>query len=248
MDGSGPGTRTLWPVLEQPLNSSLQRFSLAQSFIGISGGFFALNPRAVPLITLCQLRTHLLLADVTLQARGLSRIPASGAKTYSSSSRGSSPPRHGFLSARIMTAANAPAKGTSAFSIRAPLPASCSIYTDPYALSIGSLQLITSIRHLPATVLSGHAHTFKLYSLSPARAPEVGVGNSGDSLAATPGIPLVGATVGTSTVTNATPVEGFGFATVAPAANGGWTILAKDSTSATTATCTMQPTLINCTK
>lgn len=95
-------------------------------------------------------------------------------------------------------------------------------------------------------ILSGHTHTFQTYTFSPARAPQLVIGNSGDNLAAALTQPVVGALVGNATVTSSTVSGGFGFSTMTPLDNGGWTVIARDSTGAALVTCTFQPLAINC--
>lgn len=188
-----------------------------------------------------------------------------------------------------------------------PMPAACPVYTDPYSMNIGPVQVLNLdsaqaddaieypdqiaayvpqfamirqlagpntwlITHRPiwavrsnlnsnivmqdasgndipvALIISGHTHTFQTYNFSVPRAPQMIIGNSGDNLAANPTIPLVGALVGNATVTGATSLGGFGFATITPAAGGGFTVVSKDSTGATVTTCGIQPQTITCDK
>ena len=97
-------------------------------------------------------------------------------------------------------------------------------------------------------VLSGHTHIFQTYTFSPARAPQLVIGNSGDNLAANPSVPLVGFVLGNATVTQGTSLTGFGFSTMTPNANGSWSIVSIDSAGNATDTCTFQPLAIACAK
>ena len=192
-----------------------------------------------------------------------------------------------------------------------PMPASCQTYTDPYAISIGQVQLIeldsgaaddtivpadpgivaayvpqftklaqlagpnawllthrpmwairsnansnivlqaASQNVLPAgvqVVLSGHTHTFQTFTFSPTRAPQLVIGNSGDSLAANPTVPIVGFVLGNATVTQGTSLAGFGFSTMNPAGGGAWNITAFDANGTIVDTCTLKSPVITCAK
>jgi uncharacterized protein (TIGR03437 family) len=97
-------------------------------------------------------------------------------------------------------------------------------------------------------VLSGHTHTFQTFTFSPTRAPQLVIGNSGDSLAANPTVQLVGFVLGNATVTQGTSLAGFGFSTMAPAGGGTWNITAFDSNGTVVDTCTMKSPTITCAK
>jgi len=191
-----------------------------------------------------------------------------------------------------------------------PMPSACQIYTDPYSIPIGSLQLIeldsaeaddavlypdqiaayqqqfakiqqmagsnawilthrpiwgvrsnlnanavlqaASQNSLPSGVgliLSGHTHTFQTFDFSPARSPQLIIGNSGDNLASQPTIaPGTGMLIGNASVVDTLSVSGFGFSTMTPASDGSWTIVSKDSGGNTNATCTFRSTTITCSK
>ena len=105
---------------------------------------------------------------------------------------------------------------------------------------------------LPAGVhliLSGHTHTFQTFDFSPARAPQLVIGNSGDNLASQPTIaPGPGMLIGNATVVDTTSVSGFGFSTMTPSADGSWTVVSKDSTGTTNTTCVVRGTTILCSK
>jgi uncharacterized protein (TIGR03437 family) len=183
----------------------------------------------------------------------------------------------------------------------------CDIYTDPYSLSIGSLQLIeldsaqaddstpfpdqvaaymtqfNAVRSMAASspswvlthrpiwgirsnlnanvvmqtasgndlgntemILSGHTHTFQTYTFSPARAPQLVIGNSGDNLAAPLSVPIIGFVVGNASISDSTLLGGYGFSTLNPGPNGSWTITAKDVTGTTTANCSLTPLALHC--
>ena len=191
-----------------------------------------------------------------------------------------------------------------------PIPSSCQNYTDPYSVSIGSVQLIeldsavaddavlytdeiaayqqqfakiqqiagtnawilthrplwgvrsnlnanvvlqaASQNTLPAGVqliLSGHTHTFQTFNFSPARAPQLIIGNSGDNLASQPTtFPGAGMLIGGATVVDTTSVSGFGFSTMTPSTDGSWTVVSKDSTGSTNTSCVVRTTAITCSK
>jgi uncharacterized protein (TIGR03437 family) len=98
-------------------------------------------------------------------------------------------------------------------------------------------------------VLSGHTHTFQTFDFSPARAPQLIIGNSGDNLASQPTIiPGAGMIIGNATVVDTTSVSGFGFSTMAPNTDASWTVVSKDSTGTTNTTCTVRATTIICSK
>ncbi|MBV9744382.1 MAG: metallophosphoesterase [Acidobacteriia bacterium] len=191
-----------------------------------------------------------------------------------------------------------------------PMPAECQIYTDPYSILIGSLQLLeldsnvaddavlypdqiaayqqqfaalqqlagsnawilthrpiwgvrsnlnanvvlqaASQNTLPAGVkliLSGHTHTFETFDFSPARSPQLVIGNSGDNLASQPTtLPAAGMLIGNASVVDNTSIGGFGFSTMTPSSDGSWTIVSRDSGGNTNTTCTFHSTTITCSK
>jgi hypothetical protein len=191
-----------------------------------------------------------------------------------------------------------------------PMPAACQIYTDPYAVPIGSTQLIeldsaeaddavlypdqiavyqsqfsmiqqmagssawllthrplwgvrsnlnanavlqaASANTLPPgvqVILSGHTHTFQTFDFSPARAPQLVIGNSGDNLASQPTIlPGSGMLIGNASILDTISIGGFGFSTMTPSSDGSWSIVSRDSTGGTNATCTLKSTTIICSK
>ena len=191
-----------------------------------------------------------------------------------------------------------------------PMPTACQIYTDPYSIPLGSLQLIELdsaeaddavlypdqvaayeqqfgmvqqmassnawiLTHRPIwgvrsnlnanvvlqaasqnslpdgvqLILSGHTHTFQTFDFSPARAPQLIIGNSGDSLTAGPTTtPGAGMIIGNASVVDTTSVGGFGFSTMSPSLDGSWTIVSKDSSGNTNTTCTFRSMTISCTK
>ena len=97
-------------------------------------------------------------------------------------------------------------------------------------------------------ILSGHTHTFQAYSFSPARAPQLVIGNSGDNIAAVPAIPIQGQTVGGAVVTTGYSLGGYGYSTIAPTLGDGWNIIPHDVNGGALNNCKMQPALINCEK
>jgi hypothetical protein len=191
-----------------------------------------------------------------------------------------------------------------------PIPSSCQNYTDPYSVSIGSVQLIELdsavaddavpypdeiaayqqqfakiqqmagsnawiLTHRPLwgvrsnlhanvvlqtasqntvpdgvrLILSGHTHTFQTFDFSPARAPQLIIGNSGDNLASQPTtVPGAGMLIGGASVVDTTSVSGFGFSIMSPSADGSWTVVSKDSTGNINATCAVRATTIICSK
>jgi uncharacterized protein (TIGR03437 family) len=103
---------------------------------------------------------------------------------------------------------------------------------------------------LPAGVhliLSGHTHTFETFDFSPARAPQLVIGNSGDNLASQPTtVPAAGMLIGGAAVIDNTSVGGFGFSTMAPSPDGSWTVVSRNSTGAANTTCVVLATTITC--
>ena len=97
-------------------------------------------------------------------------------------------------------------------------------------------------------ILSGHTHTFQAYSFSPARAPQLIIGNSGDNVAAVPAIPILGQIVGGATVTQGTSLGGYGYSLITPLLDGGWSIVPYDVNGNSTDSCRMRPTLLTCDK
>lgn len=90
-------------------------------------------------------------------------------------------------------------------------------------------------------ILSGHTHTFQAYTFSPLRAPQLIIGNSGDNIAAVPAIPIQGQTVGNATVTLGYSIGGYGYSTVMPTSDGGWSIIPYDVNGVQTDSCKMTP-------
>lgn len=94
-------------------------------------------------------------------------------------------------------------------------------------------------------VLSGHTHIFETYSFSPARAPQLVVGNSGSSLSAPPKDPL-SMKVGDAAIINSKILPGFGFTTMDYNADGTWTAIGRDTKGNPLTTCAVRSTSIDC--
>jgi uncharacterized protein (TIGR03437 family) len=106
-----------------------------------------------------------------------------------------------------------------------------------------------SSNSLPAgikLVMAGHVHVFEALTFSPARAPQMIVGNGGDLLVAAPASPLTSFTVGGASVTAGVITSAFGYTTFEPAGEGSWTAKPRDVNGAVQMTCTVSNQAINC--